>query len=189
MTFARKRSPRSDPASAAEPAAGHDDAEFEQVFQQHWTRICNLLYRLTGDPAEAEDLALDVFWRLYRQPPQEEQGNLAGWLYRAATWLGLNALRARKRRQRYEEQSGYQALEDRHSGDPAPEVEQSLERERVRQALATLKPRSAKALVLRSSGLSYREIAKALEVSPGSVGTLLARAAREFEASYLALEP
>lgn len=188
MTFARKRSSRSNPASAGEPAAGRDDAQFEQVFQQHWSRICSLLYRLTGDPAEAEDLALDVFWRLYQKPPQEEQGTLAGWLYRAATWLGLNALRARKRRQRYEEQANYQFLEDRPSGDPAPEVEQALERERVRQALADLKPRSAKALVLRSAGLSYREIAEALEVSPGSVGTLLARAAQEFEASYQALE-
>jgi DNA-directed RNA polymerase specialized sigma24 family protein len=51
-----------------------------------------------------------------------------------------------------------------------------------------MKPRSAKTLVLRYSGLSYAEIANAIGVSPNSVGTLLARAEREFEQQYRALE-
>jgi RNA polymerase sigma-70 factor (ECF subfamily) len=101
----------------------------------------------------------------------------------------LNALRARKRRRRYEEQAGVLALENSRTNDPAQEVEQALEREQVRRALADLKPRSAEVLILRHAGFSYQEIAAALQVSPGSVGTLLARATREFEASYLALEP
>jgi RNA polymerase sigma-70 factor (ECF subfamily) len=47
-----------------------------------------------------------------------------------------------------------------------------------------MKPRSAQLLILRHSGLSYAEIASAIEVSPNSVGTLLARAEREFEEQY-----
>lgn len=59
------------------------DTEFETLFQQHWTRVCETLYRLTGDMAEADDLALEVFMRLYRRPPSDRV-NLAGWLYRIA---------------------------------------------------------------------------------------------------------
>jgi RNA polymerase sigma-70 factor (ECF subfamily) len=47
-----------------------------------------------------------------------------------------------------------------------------------------MKPRSAMLLLLRQSGLSYREIASALEIAPGSVGTLLARAEKEFRKKY-----
>jgi RNA polymerase sigma-70 factor (ECF subfamily) len=51
----------------------------------------------------------------------------------------------------------------------------------VRAALLAIKPRSARILLLRYSGLSYAEIAAALEIAQGSVGTLLARAEKEFE--------
>ena len=166
------------------------DAEsaFEAVFQEHWRRVYALLYNLVGEGDEAEDLALETFWRLYRLPPRlAQEESLGGWLYRVATNLGLNALRARKRRQRYEEQAGYtSALELQGSlpGDPAEEVEQVIERGRVRQTLAQMKPRSAQLLVLRHSGFSYAEIAAALGIARASVGALLARAEREFEARF-----
>jgi RNA polymerase sigma-70 factor (ECF subfamily) len=51
--------------------------------------------------------------------------------------------------------------------------------------LRQMKERDAQLLILRHSGLSYREIAAALDVAPGSVGTLLARAEAEFEQRYL----
>jgi len=54
----------------------------------------------------------------------------------------------------------------------------------VRGVLASMKPREAQLLLLRSSDLAYREIARALGVQAGSVGTLLARAEREFERRY-----
>lgn len=144
-----------------------------------------MIYRLVGDPAEAEDLALETFWRLYRRPPSLDEGSkLGGWLYRVATNLGYNALRSRKRRQRYEEQSGSLVVQVAHSPDPARELELAQERQHVRAVLAQMKPRSAKLLVLRYSGLSYAEIAAALGLAPGSVGTLLARAEEEFERRY-----
>jgi RNA polymerase sigma-70 factor (ECF subfamily) len=64
------------------------------------------------------------------------------------------------------------------------QVEKTQERQRVRSALAQMKPRSARLLLLRHTGLSYAEIAAALEIAPGSVGTLLARAEAEFEREY-----
>ena len=68
--------------------------------------------------------------------------------------------------------------------DPAQQVEKTQDRQQVRMALARMKPRSARLLLLRHSGLSYAEIAAALEIAPGSVGTLLARAEDEFEREY-----
>jgi RNA polymerase sigma factor (sigma-70 family) len=158
-------------------------AEFEAVFNQHWEPLCRVLYQLTGDGAEAEDLALEALMQLYHRPPTD-QHNLSGWLYRVATNLGLNALRSRKRRQRYESEAGDLALQTNGPEDPATSLEQRLERERVRVALRTIKPRSAQILVLRYSGLAYAEIAAALDIARGSVGTLLVRAEKEFEQAF-----
>lgn len=162
---------------------------FEALFRTHWKQVCGLLYRLVGDPDEAEDLALEAFWRLYRSfdlgAPHQNPG---GWLYRAATFLGYNALRARSRRIRYEEEAGIQVLESSAEGNPAHEAERRLEGEQVRRVLARLKPRTAQILVMRHSGMSYNEISDALGVRLGSVGTLLARAEKEFENRYRKLE-
>jgi RNA polymerase sigma-70 factor (ECF subfamily) len=163
--------------------ASHATPDFEALFLQHWNRLCGLLYHLVGDWSEAEDLALEAFVQLYRRPPAEDD-NLGGWLYRVGTNLGLNALRARKRRQRYEEQAGMQILNDNPSGDPATVIERAQAYERVRDVLKDMKPRSAQMLILRHSGISYAEIAAALDIAPGSVGTLLARAEKEFERLY-----
>jgi len=164
-----------------------ETAAFEALFQQHWLRICKSLFRLTGDWHEAEDLAIEAFLRLYEHPPLEAH-NLEGWLYRVATNLGLNALRARKRRWWYETQAvrepGQTMGAHSYSIDPAQAVEQAQENQRVRVVLSHMKPRSAMLLLLRQSGFSYREIAAALEIEPGSVGTLLARAEKEFGKKY-----
>jgi RNA polymerase sigma-70 factor (ECF subfamily) len=176
MTFSKKR------VGTAQNEVS--PAKIDSLFQQHWTRLCLVLFRLVGDQAEAEDLALDAFWRLYRRPPGSDH-NLAGWLYRVGVNLGYNALRARQRRQHYEMEAARQEIQRQEPTDPELLVERAQERERVRLVLARMKPRSAQLLILRHSGLSYAEIATALEISPGSVGTLLARAEREFEERYL----
>ena len=158
-------------------------AEFEAAFNQHWEPLCRVLYQLTSDEAEAEDLALEAFLQLYHRPPAD-QSKLSGWLYRVATNLGLNALRSRKRRQRYEIEAVNLALQTSEPEDPAIHYERRLEGERVRAALQSIKPRSAQILVLRHSGLAYAEIAAALGIASTSVGTLLVRAEQEFERAF-----
>lgn len=175
MTLSRRLSP-------AARAAGESPA-FEALFQQHWERLCRVLYSILGDWDEAEDLALETFIQLHRRPPADSQ-RLGGWLYRVASNKALNALRARKRRQWYEEQAGQMAMASDVPEDPAAAVEQAQERQRVRSALGAMKPRSAQMLVLRYSGMSYAEIAAALDVSPASVGALLARAEKQFEQAF-----
>jgi RNA polymerase sigma-70 factor (ECF subfamily) len=173
----------SESARAAHTLKQREMAAFEAVFFQHYTRIYALLFRLVGDRAEAEDLTLEAFCKLWQQPPTRAD-NLGGWLYRVALRLGYNALRAR-RRAGYEAQAGADALEQAPPLDPAREVERADERARVRAVLARMPERDAQLLILRHSGLAYREIAAALGVSPNSIGTLLARAEQEFERLYL----
>ena len=163
--------------------ASREATDYEALFQEHWNRVCGILFRLVGDWDEAQDLALDTYEQLYRRPPKDDT-NLSGWLYRVATNRGLNALRARERRARYEQKAGRLTLEEDQPEDPADVLERKQEQAQVRITLGLMKPRSAQLLILRHSGLSYAEIASAIEVSPNSVGTLLARAEREFEEQY-----
>lgn len=161
-----------------------NNSTFTELFETHWDRVYRLLYRVVGDGDSAEELALDVFWQLYRTPPTvRDNDELAGWLYRVALRRGYNALRAAKRRDKYEQAAGAALLSDM---PPSPDVavERKMEQERVRTVLAQLKPRSAELLILRYLGLSYKEIAGTLEIAPASVGTLLARAEKEFEALF-----
>ena len=151
----------------------------ETLLETYWSRICRSLFGLLGDWEEAEDLALETFYRWHQQPPTDTS-NPGGWLYRVANHLGLNALRARKRRQHYESQ----AEPPPSNKDPAGAVEKTQEMEQVRKVLGMLKPRSAQLLLLRHSGMSYAEIATQLNLAPGSVGSLLARATQEFEERY-----
>ncbi len=169
--------------------------QFEAVFLEHWPRIYGLLVRLVGDHAEAEDLALDTFLRLYQHQegrpghaPAEQNFNVGGWLHRVATNLGLNAIRGWKRRQRYELESGKADIASSAPASPAEIYAAGEERQRVRLVLSQMEPRQAQLLILRHSGRSYQEIAAALNVSVASIGTLLGRAEAEFARRYRAAD-
>ncbi len=170
-------------AGVTDPSDG-DDA-FERAFLAHWPRLHSTLTRLVGDADEAEDLALETFWRLYKRPPRERTAGLGGWLHRVAMNLGFNALRARRRRQTYEQTGGVAWLEAGTTADPADTVETRARAARVRGVLADLPDRDAQILILRHSGFSYQEIATVLKVAPGSIGTLLARAEAAFETRWM----
>jgi RNA polymerase sigma factor (sigma-70 family) len=169
------------------PAEGAS-ASFEHLFYEYWASIYRLLLRLVVDPAEAEDLALETFFRLYqRNPKPEKEFNTGGWLYRVATNLGLHSIRSFKRRERYEITAGKGALEEAPEHRPA-EIFAAKEEERfARLALAQMNPRQAEILIMRYSGIAYKEIAQELGLAPTSIGPLLLRAEREFETCYRAL--
>lgn len=162
-------------------------ADFEHVFLEQYPRVYGVLVRLLGDRAEAEDVALETFWQLHRRAPDAQRTlNLAGWLYRVATNLGLNALRARKRRAWYESEAGAAGVIQNPSQDPEEAAAAEEERKRVRLVLAQMDARQAQLLLMRHSGMSYGELGAALGVSPNSIGTLLVRAEREFERKWKA---
>ena len=168
----------------ASPAA----RSFEDLFLEHWNSVYRLLVRMIGDPVEAEDLALETFFRLYRYPPKTGDGyNPGGWLYRVATNLGLRSIRSFKRREQYEMMAGIGALEEAPENRPA-ELLKKKQHLLGHLALAKMNPRRAELLVMRYSGMNYKDIAKALDLSPTSIGPLLLRAEREFEKVYSALD-
>jgi RNA polymerase sigma-70 factor (ECF subfamily) len=163
-------------------------ASFETLFAEYWARVYRLLYRLVGDPAEAEDLALETFFRLYQRHPQpEKEFNLGGWLHRVATNLGLHSIRSFKRRERYEMAAGKYALDEQTDHQPAEIMAKEEEQRMARLVLSQMNERQARLLVMRHSGMAYREIAQELGLSPTSIGPLLLRAEREFEKRYRAL--
>jgi RNA polymerase sigma-70 factor (ECF subfamily) len=161
------------------------EAAFEALFSEHYARVYGVLFRLLGDRAEAEDLTLETFWRLWRRAPPTAE-NLGGWLYRVALRLGYNALRAGRRRTRYEVEAGVAALEASAPPDPALAAEQAETRAHVRAALRQLPERDSRLLLLRYAGFSYQELAAILDLAPGSIGTLLNRAEAAFEKHYAA---
>jgi len=158
-----------------------DQASFEALFHRHYQRVYYLLYRLVGNRQEAEELAQDVFMRLY-QRPLRRGNNVGGWLYRVATNMGYNALRGKKRRGRREE--AVMADTPLTAPSAAAEGERRATRAEVRTTLARLKPRQGQLLLLRQMGFSYKELAVVLGVSPNSIGTLLARAEKAFRKAY-----
>jgi RNA polymerase sigma-70 factor, ECF subfamily len=161
---------------------------FEALFMEHWAPVYRILQRIVGDPAEAEDLALETFIRLYqRYPPREAEFNIGGWLYRVATNLGLHSIRSWKRRERYETTAGKFALEETPEDRPAEILAKQEERRFVRMALAKMNERQSQLLIMRHSGMSYKEIAEALQLASTSIGPLLLRAEREFEKRYRAI--
>jgi RNA polymerase sigma-70 factor (ECF subfamily) len=178
VTFAATR-------SLAVPKEQTVSNDFDALFLAHYAAVFRLAYRLVGTREEAEDLAQETFARLHASPHlwKVEAGPLKGWLYRVATNLAYNAARARGRRQRRED-AVFAEEYRRSESDPADLAEQAERRETVRHALLRLPERQAQLLLLRHSGLSYQELAGALGVAPGSVGTLLARAEAAFEDAY-----
>lgn len=168
---------------------GDEDAAFEEAFLEYYEEVFRLAYRILGSPDEAEDVAQEVFVRLHRQGLSDGRlHNVRGWLYRVATNLSYNAARASARRaSRQERASELGTVAPSVASDPQGRAERREEADLVRQALSALTHRQRRLLMLRYAGLSYRELADAVRVAPGSVGTLLARAEAAFEAAYVPL--
>lgn len=145
--------------------------DLEQVFRADYPRVVGVAARVLGSRDQAEDVAQEVFLAFGRSSvPMQEAG---GWLTVAAAHTALNLLRSGRRRSAREEAAG---------GEPTvvPDVADAVisrdEHSRVRAALARLPRKQAVVLVLRHSGLSYADVAAALDMSVGSVGTTVRRA-------------
>ncbi len=170
-----------------EAVANHADEgqSFDEVFLGNYGRIVGILRRMVGDCGRAEELASEVFLKLYRQKlVVSGGGNVSGWLYRTATNLGIDALRAANRRSRLEQAAAKEERGTRLTEDVFQQVARAETQERVRGVLADLKPAQAQILLLRAAGHSYKEVAAALEIEASSVGTTLVRAESAFAERY-----
>lgn len=166
----------------SEMNANEASFSIESVFRDHYGRVARIIVRVVRDPARAEELAVEVFLKLWRsQKAQTEK--VESWLYRVAVHTALDELRRRTRRAKYEGLFGLVRA------NPAPATPEQIhrtteEQERVRLVLGLIEPRQAEFLLLRSHGFSYEEVASILGVNPASIGTLLARAQQAFRKEY-----
>jgi RNA polymerase sigma-70 factor (ECF subfamily) len=162
-----------------------DEAAYEQLFLRYYEQVYRLLRSVLGGVGSAEDAAQEAFLELYRNPPRlEAGGRLTPWLCRVAFNRAYDMLRSERRaRDRMERASSWSAPDESDAG-----LLRTEEQIRVRDALARLQERQVKLLLLRAEGFSYAEIAGVLGVAPGSVGTLLARAARALLKEYQGAE-
>jgi RNA polymerase sigma factor (sigma-70 family) len=163
--------------------------DLERVFRTEYPRVVAVARRVLGDNHAAEDVAQEVFLGFARCGVEESGAR--GWLAVAATHTALNAVRANHRRE------GREARVDADpalsspavGGDPAEDVLRSLERAKVRSALAALPRSQAVALVLRHSGATYADIADVLGIAPSGVGTTVRRAEAALRKELTSDEP
>lgn len=160
------------------------DDRFEQVFRRAYGRLVGLAWHVVHDRALAEDVAQETLARLADAAIlQRPDAEVDAWLTRVCLNGASNALRARRRTSAREDRVGRRDAVVEVT-DPAGDIIALEDRDAVRQVLAQLPDRQRDVLVLRHSGYSYAEIAAAVGVAPGSVGTLLARAERAFRRAF-----
>jgi RNA polymerase sigma-70 factor, ECF subfamily len=160
---------------------------FAELVQRYWTRVFGRFYRQLGDRQEAEDLAQDVFLRLYRgRARYRPTARFTTWLYHIAQNVARNALRTRRRKPcvplgPLTQPAGDEQFGDRVLAHAAPEApERPAERAElagaVRAAMAHLATRQRTALELQFQDRSYSEIAAELAMTPKAAKSLLYRA-------------
>jgi RNA polymerase sigma-70 factor (ECF subfamily) len=148
---------------------------FEALFVAEYPKVVGVANRVLVDRAEAEDVAQEVFLDFHRRHSPTAP-YAAAWLHRAAWHTALNRVRGRRRRERREELDAASGREDGWSADPQRIAERNYDRDVVRSAMRKLPARAAGVLALRYSGLSYAEVAEAMGIGVGQVGTVLRRA-------------
>lgn len=189
---------RSDVQLMLDVKAG-DTQSFELLLQRYRSPLVNFLYRMVRDREQAEDLAQEVFLRVYRA--REEyvpSAKFTTWLFRIATNLALNSVRDNRHR-KMEVSIDAPITADAEDGDEKPfevadkhpDIEQHLVEEArkkmIRRAIEKLPEKQRAAVLLHKyQELDYGEIAKILSCSESALKSLLFRA---YEALRVELAP
>ena len=168
-------------AGLARRIAERDGEALSDVVTAQFSRVFAVARRMVGNDADAEDIAQDVFLRLWRKPPDlsDERALLSTWLYRVAANLSIDRLR-RKRPEPLDETAAIP------SADPGPDAAAAGHQvaRHVDTALAALPDRQRLALTLTYyEGFSNIETAEIMETSAEAVESLLSRARRGLRAN------
>jgi RNA polymerase sigma-70 factor (ECF subfamily) len=159
-----------------------DADSFEVLSNRYRSPLVNYFIRMVRDTALAEDLAQEVFLRVYKARGRyRPDARFTTWLYRIATNLALNAIRDRKGDGQLAENGDSELEPATKIPDKRPTAEQLLidgDRERlIREAVESLPDNQRAAVILHKyQEVDYRQIAKILNVSEGAVKSLLFRA-------------
>jgi RNA polymerase sigma-70 factor (ECF subfamily) len=155
-------------------------SDAERLFREYHAPLLRYLTRRLGDRDWAEEVVQETFLRALRQ---QTIVNERAWLFAVATNLVRDEARAQARRRKH---LALLAEQERESvaEQPVSEIERAQDAALARRAVEGLAERDRLALLMREEGLDYIEIATALSLSPGSVGTTLARARRRLATVY-----
>jgi len=155
----------------------------DQLLQRHRGPVIKFLYRMVRNRAIAEELAQNVFMRVYRsRTTYEPTAKFTSWLFRIATHVALNWLRDRRHEtNQLSLSAGLERDTERQIPDSRPTVEKILlyevKLDEIRRAIAELPDRQRAAVVMHKyEELEYTQIAVALNCSPQTVKSLLLRA-------------
>ena len=177
------------PGLVARLRAGDPDA-FEELVRAYQHRVFGVAVRMLGDRAEAEEIAQEVFLRVHRSVGEfRGESKLSTWLYAITSRLCLNRLASSDRRQR---RADPDALHDVPSStaDASAELERGELETALRDAIAALPEERRIVVVLRDvEGLSYEEIASALELELGTVRSRLHRARTDLKSKLQRFVP
>ncbi|MBA2688987.1 MAG: sigma-70 family RNA polymerase sigma factor [Gemmatimonadaceae bacterium] len=158
--------------------------DVDRLFRTYNAQLVRYLTRRLGDRDWAEEVAQETFVRALRQSDIQ---NERAWLFAVATNLVRDEARKDTARRKHltllAEQEKDSVVESREVT-----VERAEEAAFARKAVDSLAEKDRLALLMREEGLSYDEIAEALQLSPGSIGTTLSRARRRLVESYEELQ-
>lgn len=164
-----------------------DAAAFEELVLRYQNRLLTVLVHLVRDRDLAEDLAQDVFLRMYRARKTYVPGSkFSTWLFTIANHVASNQRRAKSRRREvHVEGHGSSGIANPLEGMakassgmmPTRQIEKAEMRDIVQIAVDTLSDRQRMAVLLNKfEGMSYAEIAEAMEMTPQAIKSLLSRA-------------
>ncbi len=175
------------------------EALLTAVYHEYSGPIHSYASRLLGNNEDADDITQEVFIRMHGHLTElRDPARLKSWLYRIATNLCMDQLRRRSRTKRIfgiavslggepDDGDHTSVREVAHPGSTTP-IDQVAERDHIAGALRQMPPKYATCLMLHSAqGLSYREIAEILGISPGAAAVRLTRARDLFSRHYNAL--
>ncbi len=161
---------------------------FEELMLRYQNRLVTVLDHLVGQRDLAEDLAQDVFLRIYRARKRYVPGaKFSTWLFTIANNVASNALRSQSRRREINwrrppgESTGANSLDQlaqaASSLMPARQMDKSEMRDVVREAISTLNERQRMAVLLsKFESMSYEDIAETMQMTPQAIKSLLSRA-------------
>jgi RNA polymerase sigma-70 factor (ECF subfamily) len=167
---------------------------FEELVGRYQHRLVAVMHHLVGNTEEAEDLAQEVFLRVYRaRKKYRPKSKFSTWLFTIANNLALNSLRAKQRKPVVPlatRDSGplgprpqEQMVHDPRTG-PMQRVQKDELAQRIRQALDGLNERQKMAVILNKfEDMGYAEIAEVMELTTKAVKSLLSRARMNLRAA------
>jgi len=167
--------------------SAEDHDAFEQLVERYQDRLIGFFYHLVQDRTAAEDLAQDVFLRVFRARERyTAKARFSTWLFRIAHNLASNQLRGRARKKEVtlsprgsdsQVRSVEQLLAERSALMPARQLASQEVQAQVRDALETLGERQKMAVLLHKfEGMSYSDIGDVMDLNLVAVKSLLSRA-------------